>query len=84
MATATKHFEVKLKRSGAGRDISQRKTLEGLGLKRTGRTVFLKDTPAVRGMLYKVVHLVEVKPHAGEPPLSSRGKALAYKKKAKG
>jgi large subunit ribosomal protein L30 len=84
MATATKHFEVKLVRSGAGHDIKQRKTLAGLGLKRTGRVVFLKDTPAVRGMLYQVVHLVQVTPHAGEPPLSSRGKARAFKKKAKG
>ena len=74
---AANHFEVKLVRSGAGRKETQRLTLKGLGLTRFGRTVFLKDTPAIRGMLYKVVHLIEVTPRAGEPPLSSRGKAKA-------
>jgi large subunit ribosomal protein L30 len=49
--------------------------MQGLGLRRPGKTVFLKDTPAVRGMLYKVVHLVAVKPREGEAPVSSRGKA---------
>lgn len=71
------HFEVKLVRSGAGRQLTQRQTLKGLGLTRIGRAVFLKDTPAVRGMLYKVVHLVEVTPKSGEPPLSTRGKVRA-------
>lgn len=76
-----KHFEVKLKRSGAGRQLSQRLTLKGIGLTRFGRTVFLKDTPAVRGMLYKVNHLIEVTPHDGEPPLSARGRARAHQAK---
>ena len=40
------------------------------GMRGVGKTVFLKDTPAVRGMLYKVVHLVEVTPHDGTPPAS--------------
>lgn len=75
-----KHFEVKLKRSGVGQPATQRRTLEGLGLTRFGRTVFLKDTPAVRGMLYKVVHLVDVAPHTGEvPPTSNRARAAARK-----
>lgn len=80
---SVQHFEVKLRRSGAGRALTQRLTLKGLGLTRFGRTVYLKDTPAVRGMLYKVVHLVEVTPHAGEPPLSARGKARAHAKAGK-
>lgn len=70
------YFEVKLKRSGASRPGTQRKTLQGLGLTRFGKTVFLKDTPAVRGMLYKVVHLVDVTPHDGDvPTVSSRVRA---------
>lgn len=77
-----RHFEVKLRRSGAGRAETQRRTLAGIGLTKMGHTVYLKDTPAVRGMLYKVVHLLDVTPHEGEPPLSARGKARAYRAKA--
>ena len=36
------------------------KTLIGLGLNKLGRRVTLEDTPAVRGMLKKVQHLVQV------------------------
>jgi large subunit ribosomal protein L30 len=38
----------------------QRATLVGLGLNRVGRTSTLEDTPAIRGMIAKVAHLVEV------------------------
>ena len=38
----------------------QRATLAGLGLNKIGRTATLEDTPAVRGMISKVAHLIEV------------------------
>ena len=38
----------------------QRATLVGLGLNRIGRTATLDDTPAIRGMIAKVAHMVEV------------------------
>ena len=38
----------------------QRATLKGLGLDRIGRTSTLEDTPAVRGMIAKVAHMVQV------------------------
>ena len=38
----------------------QRKTLIGLGLNKMHRTRELEDTPAVRGMIRKVAHLVKV------------------------
>ncbi len=38
----------------------QRATLIGLGLNKMHKTRTLKDTPAVRGMIAKVAHLVEV------------------------
>jgi large subunit ribosomal protein L30 len=38
----------------------QRETLKGLGLNRIGRVSELKDTPAVRGMIAKVSHMVRV------------------------
>ena len=47
-------------RSAIGREASQRKTLIGLGLNKIGRARELEDTPAVRGMINKVKHLVRV------------------------
>ena len=38
----------------------QRATLRGLGLDRIGRKAVLDDTPAVRGMIAKVAHMIEV------------------------
>jgi large subunit ribosomal protein L30 len=42
------------------RKSDQRATLVGLGLNRVGRVSTLKDTPAVRGMIAKVAHMVAV------------------------
>ena len=42
------------------RDNTQRATLIGLGLNKIGRTRDLPDTPATRGMIRKVNHLVRV------------------------
>ncbi|MCZ8088409.1 MAG: 50S ribosomal protein L30 [Brevundimonas sp.] len=42
------------------RKSDQRATLQGLGLNRLGREVTLEDTPAVRGMIARVAHMVEV------------------------
>ncbi len=47
-------------RSAIGYDKKQRVVLRGLGLSRLHQTVELEDTPAVRGMVTKVVHLVKV------------------------
>jgi large subunit ribosomal protein L30 len=46
--------------SPIGRHRSQRATLVGLGLNKMHRTRELEDTPAVRGMIDKVKHLVRV------------------------
>ena len=46
--------------SPIGRPAVQRETLKGLGLNKLHRTRELEDTPAVRGMIYKVRHLVRV------------------------
>ena len=51
---------VTLKRSGIGRPPDQRATLRGLGLTRLHKTVTLENTPSVRGMVKKVIHLVEI------------------------
>jgi len=46
--------------SAAGRYANQRETLIGLGLNKIRRSSTLEDTPAVRGMIAKVRHLVVV------------------------
>ena len=43
-----------------GFDKRQRATLRGLGFRRLQQRVEVQDTPAIRGMIYKVRHLVVV------------------------
>jgi large subunit ribosomal protein L30 len=50
--------------SPIGRPKDQRETLKGLGLNKMNRTRTLEDTPAVRGMINKVSHLVRVEESA--------------------
>jgi large subunit ribosomal protein L30 len=60
--TDTKGATVKvtLVKSPIGFKDNQEQVVRGLGLRRIRHTVELKDTPAVRGMIHKVRHLVEV------------------------
>ncbi len=60
MAEATKRVRVTQTGSPIGRRSDQRETLIGLGLNKRHRTRELEDTPAVRGMIEKVKHLVQV------------------------
>jgi large subunit ribosomal protein L30 len=46
--------------SKIGRQSDQEATLKGLGLNKLRKTRVLEDTPAVRGMIFKVKHLVRV------------------------
>ena len=55
-----KKLRVTQVRSAIGFDRRQRATLRGLGIRRMNHTVELEDTPAVRGMITKVSHLVRV------------------------
>lgn len=52
--------KVTLVRSHIGQSERTRGTLSGLGLTKREKTVTLKDTPEVRGMIAKVAHLVRV------------------------
>ncbi|UCE97343.1 MAG: 50S ribosomal protein L30 [Dehalococcoidia bacterium] len=47
-------------KSGIGYAADQRRTLKSLGLRRLNRSVIKEDTPAVRGMIIKVRHLVKI------------------------
>ena len=55
-----KELKVTLKRSRIGRPEKHRRTLVGLKLTKTHKTIRVKDTPEIRGMINKVSHLVEV------------------------
>ncbi len=52
--------------SPIGRKADQRATLVGLGLNKLHRTRELEDTPAVRGMIRKVAHLLKVDDTPGQ------------------
>ena len=57
---ASKTVTVKQVASPARRPADQQATLIGLGLNKMNKTSTLQDTPAVRGMIAKVAHLVRV------------------------
>ena len=56
-----KTLRVTLVRSTIGFDRKQAAVVKGLGLRRIRHTVVVLDTPATRGMIHKVRHLVEVR-----------------------
>ncbi|MBA4423579.1 MAG: 50S ribosomal protein L30 [Syntrophus sp. (in: bacteria)] len=53
-----KQLKITLVKSYIGRPEAQRKVLRGMGLGKVNKTVLLNDTPEIRGMIRKVVHLV--------------------------
>jgi large subunit ribosomal protein L30 len=56
----TKKITLEQTASAIGRERAQRQTLIGLGLNKIGRRSAVLDTPAARGMIAKVAHLVRV------------------------
>ena len=66
MATKTKDAKTKtglvlrLKKGRIACNPNQRACLQGLGLKKRHQEVSLENTPSVRGMVKKVIHLVEI------------------------
>ncbi|MFT8318424.1 MAG: 50S ribosomal protein L30 [Sporolactobacillus sp.] len=56
-----KKLEITLKNSVIGHPESQRVTVRTLGLRKTYQTVVQEDTPAIRGMINKVSHLLAVR-----------------------
>lgn len=55
-----KTIKVTLKKSTIGCKKDQIATVAALGLKKIGQTVEKNDVPQIRGMIFKVSHLVEV------------------------
>lgn len=55
-----KKLEITLTASVIGRPKDQRVTVQALGLQKMNKQVVREDTPAIRGMVTKVAHLVTV------------------------
>jgi large subunit ribosomal protein L30 len=53
-------LRIRLVKSPIGYSKRQRRTLQALGLRRVNSSVVQADTPAIRGMVSKVNHLIEV------------------------
>ncbi|AKF94189.1 MULTISPECIES: 50S ribosomal protein L30 [Brevibacillus] len=56
-----KSLQITLKRSLIGRPADQKETVKALGLRKIRQTVEKEDNVAMRGMIFKVKHLVDVK-----------------------
>ena len=59
-AQDAKKLTITLRKSPIGFNRNQRAVVQGMGLRRIGHSVELLDTPATRGMILKVRHLVVV------------------------
>jgi large subunit ribosomal protein L30 len=55
-------LKVTLLRSGTNRPQKHKDTIRGLGLTKLHKSVVLNDTPAIRGMIRAVSHMVRVEP----------------------
>ncbi len=60
MAKPSDTIKIRLNKSAIGKPPRQRKVLQGLNLNRVNRTVTVRDTREIRGMIEKVSHLVEI------------------------
>jgi large subunit ribosomal protein L30 len=72
-------LKVTLKKSSSGSSERQLATISGLGLGKFGSSRLLKDTPAIRGMLKKVLHLVSFEVVKEEPTVLPRQKPRKIK-----
>ena len=65
-------IKVTLWKSHSGSNERQLGTLVGLGLRKIGDTKVLKDTPSIRGMVFKVKHLIHTETVKEDPQARKR------------
>jgi len=58
--TQNGQIQIKLVRSGIGFPAKQKKVIQGLGFTRLNQVITRQDTPQIRGMVFKIRHLVEI------------------------
>jgi large subunit ribosomal protein L30 len=72
-------LKVTYKKSTIGYSHDQKRTVRSLGLRKLNQSVLLPDNPAVRGMAFKVRHLVEVEEIADDTaPTTGRARSRVY------
>ncbi len=57
---ANKTIRITYSKSGIGYNKEQKRTLAALGFRKLGQTIERPDSPAIRGMIARVAHLVTV------------------------
>lgn len=62
-------------KSAIGYARDQRATIRSLGLRKLNQSVIHQDTPVIRGMIFKVKHLVKVEEVQAAAPAATRGPA---------
>jgi len=60
MAKTDKQLRITWMKSSIGYAQDQKATIRALGLRRLGQSVVRPDNPSIRGMVQKVIHLVEM------------------------
>jgi len=60
MAKTDKQLRITWVKSSIGYALDQKATIRALGLRRLGQSVVRPDNPSIRGMVQKVIHLVEM------------------------
>jgi large subunit ribosomal protein L30 len=77
-----KTIAVKWVRSSIGRTKDQKRTIRSLGFKRLHQTLALPDRLEIRGMIQRVIHLLEVlqEQHPSIPASKKKGRAAGHVK----
>ncbi len=75
-----KLIKITLKRSTIGCTQKQIANVQGLGFKKTSTTVYREDTPEVRGMIQKVIHLLNVEKAESKPEKPAKKKFVELSK----
>jgi large subunit ribosomal protein L30 len=74
----SKYLKVRLRYSAIAKPLRQKQTLRGLGLRHRHQVRILKDTPAIRGLIKKVIHLVSFE-ETKEAKLPKKEKISTYR-----
>lgn len=61
----SKKLRIRQVRSASGMVASQKRTVEALGIRRLHQVIEHDDTPQIRGMIFKIRHLLEVEEAKG-------------------
>lgn len=67
------YLKITWRKSCIGRNPRQRKVIQSLGLRKLNHSVIHSDSPTIRGMVEKVVHLIEVEEVIQESEPTSSG-----------